>query len=52
LKALRKAAADFHKEFSKLETTTNAQEFVNVLNGLPIRSELGGVNLKGDYDVE
>ena len=52
LKVLRKAAADFHKEFSKLETPTNAQEFATALNGLSIRSELGSVNLKGDYDVE
>jgi hypothetical protein len=52
LKALRKAADDFHKEFSKLVPAQNAAEFVAILNGLPIRSELGSVNLKGDYDVE
>lgn len=52
LKALRKAADDFHKEFSKLEGAENAKEFADILNSLSIRPELGSVHLKGDYDAE
>lgn len=53
LKALRKAAEDFHKEFSKLQGAQNAKEFADILNTLSIRADLGGsVVLKGDYDTE
>lgn len=50
LKALRKAAEDFHAHFKKLEGATSAPEFVEVLNTLPIRHQIGSVTLRGDYD--
>lgn len=52
LKALRKAVEDFHKEFKKLEGATSAPEFVEVLNTLSIRHQIGSVTLRGDYDRE
>lgn len=52
LKALRKAADDFHAHFKKLEGLNSAPEFVEVLNTLPIRHQIGTVTLRGDYDRE
>lgn len=52
LKALRKAAEDFHAEFKKLEGAASAPEFVGVLNTLPIRHQIGSVTLRGDYDKD
>jgi hypothetical protein len=50
LKALRKAAEEFHAHFKKLEGAKSALEFVEILNTLPIRHQIGSVSLRGDYD--
>lgn len=49
LKALRKAAEDFHAHFKKLEGAKSAPQFVEILNTLPIRHQIGCVTLRGDY---
>lgn len=52
LKALRKAVEDFHREFKKLEAASSAPEFVQILNTLPIRHQIGSVTLRGEYDQD
>ena len=50
LKALRKAPDDFAAEFKKLEGNYCAPKFVEVLNTLPIRHQIGTVRLTADYE--
>lgn len=50
LKALRKAEADFLAEFKKLEAAKSVVEFAAVLNASPIRSQIGSLNLVGEYE--
>ena len=53
LRALRKAADDFAAEFKKLEGADSAPKFVEILNGLSIRSVTGTIRLTANYeDVE
>lgn len=51
LKALRKAADDFHTEFEKLKGLDSTQKFAEVLAGNPVlRSNLGVVRLIAEYE--
>ena len=52
LKALRKQADEFAAEFKKLEGAESAPAFVQILNSLSIRSQIGSVVLSADYDEE